>query len=619
MLKNNDYSKDDIVKFLKEEFERIITQYPHQRGGILREAQAFAIWFLHQEVGVDYESAHQFILDESNDCGVDFIWIDKDNQEILVGQIEYDASDWIKNPANPKKAIDTFNYFKEYLQSSNLPESLHDSAKNLWREAKRYLTDGFSIRYLFITPKYFSPKQEELIREKSGLPKYEFFTHEILLERGHEFLDGQTGTTSFDMVVKNEPLAICNDFCSIYVVNIDLKEIHRIVEFHEKRKRLKALFASNVRGYLNIKKRSKEIADAMRLTIKNDPEHFLVRNNGITLQCSKALLKEKVFSLKRASISNGCQTVMNIDRFFKENPGEEPNASVLVTIIELQKNAPMIAGEIARSRNFQNPIDNRDLMSNDPLLVTLHHRLFADTLHGSQKRYYLLRKQGEKQTILREEPGAKGKFMWIDSDELARRIAAVIRQDPYMSQQGTNDIFGKYFRKIFPKIQDPSHSRCKYAFWLTELLYWSYDPKSKWKGISDKQIYTQRDFKSLAIRPVSALIDIFLKEHFSFNEGLENRFVEKAEKWFYSKSFKDFEEVTFKMFDDFFRLEYAISKTLLGKKLAKARDVYISYKDLLKGPTYDYFLAKIKRGEMKTYQDQVRRSVKKFIEYLKNN
>ena len=51
---NDDYDEKDVIDFLKEEFERIITKYPRQsRGSTLNDAQALAIWFLHQEVGID--------------------------------------------------------------------------------------------------------------------------------------------------------------------------------------------------------------------------------------------------------------------------------------------------------------------------------------------------------------------------------------------------------------------------------------------------------------------------------------------------------------------------------------------------------------------------------------
>ena len=348
---NQDYQYDDTINFLKEELERIASQHPRQAGAnVLTEAQAFAVWFLHQETGLEYAEANEFILDDTNDCGVDFIFIDKKTSQMLIGQVEYDTSSWSRTPANQKKATETFEAFNKYLSESVLPDRLHESARPIWREAKKLATgDGFQIRYLFATPKHFSRAQEQTIRKETGLDGYEFFTHDVLIERGNEFLDGQTGVGSFTIPYAQPPLEIEYDFGKVYVMNVPIKAIHQIVDTHQRSKRLKALFASNVRSYLNTKKRSKEIADAMRQTIRNEPDRFLVYNNGITIQCSRATIKNGSLLVERASISNGCQTAMNIDRFYKDNEGANPSAEVLVSVIELRKDASHISGEVARA------------------------------------------------------------------------------------------------------------------------------------------------------------------------------------------------------------------------------------------------------------------------------
>jgi hypothetical protein len=616
-----DYEIEDIVDFLKEEFDRIITQYPFQfEGTILSDAQAFEIWFLHQEMGIEYGEARNFILDGTNDHGVDFIWIDDQNHEVIVGQAEYDVS-WSRGPASTNKAIKTFKEFNDYLLTSKLPDKLHDQAKTLWRTAKSKSVK-YKLRFVFVTPKHFSAKQEEYIRSATGLTNYDFITHDILIERGEEFLDGQTGMCNFSLKTK-DVLKIPFDFGTVYLSNINVSDINEIVEIHKKSRRLRALFASNVRTYLTRKRRNKDIAEEMKRTLKMAPQEFLLCNNGITIICNNVEKADTCLNLKRASITNGCQTVMNINSFFDENPEAFPAAEVLVTIIEIPKNVTKLAGDIARSRNNQNPVDYRDLMSNNFRLVCLHHRLMADRVAGSERRYYLLRKAGEKQTLLKEQPESRGKFVWIDSAELAQCIAAVIRQNPYLSQQGISKLFGKSFNNIFPGVNDPTHSRCKYSWWLIQLIWNSYGNKTKWKGVRDYQIIYEKDFKNPAIWMVAALIDKKLKDDFQFNEIIEKRFAEKAEKWGVNKrsaGSQDFQRITYKMIDDAYRLLHSESRTLLGKKLPKADNPYGSYRDLLKGPaTYDVILGELRKGKMITYQNQLHNSMKKLVEYLKNN
>jgi len=616
-----DYGENDVVKFLKEEFERIITNYPFQReGSVLSEAQAFEIWFLHQEMGVEYDEAQMHILDDTNDCGVDFIWLDDNNHEVVVGQAEYEPS-WTRSPASTNKASITFKEFNDYLLTSNLPAKLHEYGKTLWRTAKQR-SNEYKIRFVYVTPKYFTANQEGKIRLAAGVSNYDFVTHDILLERGAEFLDGQTGMYNFSLTT-GDTLKIPFDTGTVYIANVKVKEIYDVVEKHKKSKRLRALFASNVRTYLSGKKRNKDIAEAMKTTLKKAPQEFFLCNNGITIISNHIKSDGKSLSLERASITNGCQTAMNIHSFFEENPTANPNAEVLITAIEIPKNVTRLAGDVARSRNNQNPVDYRDLMSNNFRLVCLHHRLLADRVAGSERRYYLLRKAGEKQTLLKEQPEFRGRYIWIDAAELAQCIAAVIRQNPYLSQQGISDLFGKSFNSVFPDVNDPTHSRCKYSWWITELIWQSYDNKSKWKGINDPQIYYQKDFKNPARWMIAALIDHRLKDRYRFNESLEQRFVSKAEKWWTNRKLaesQDFEDHVFKMIEDAFHLLRAVSRTLLGKKLPKADNPYANYEDLLKGPsTYEVVLRELQKGKMKTYQDRLDNSMNKLVEYLKVN
>lgn len=158
-----EYEIEHLIKFLKEEFERIIVLCGRGSGdSLLSDAQALAIWFLHQEVGMTYEAASPCVLDDTNDCGVDFMWENKDSKRVLVGQVEYDSRDWAREPANEKKATETFSEFRNYLDRDSLPERLHQAAQTAWRRAKKLTNhDGYTARYYFVTPKNFSEAQRE--------------------------------------------------------------------------------------------------------------------------------------------------------------------------------------------------------------------------------------------------------------------------------------------------------------------------------------------------------------------------------------------------------------------------------------------------------------------------
>ena len=610
---SQEYEIEHLIQFLKEELERIIIQSGRASGdSVLGDAQALAIRFLHQKVGNSYEEAHHCVLDEANDCGVDFIRWTKKARRYWLDRLSTMRGVRVNHQLMSKRRrrhlVNFANIFNQiYCQRTCMRRPTP------WRQTKMLIKqESYLPRFYYVTPKHFSDSQRERIRQAANLEDYDFFTHEELLERGEEFLDGQTGMSSFKLEFNSLPLKLTFDYGQVFVVAVPLKNIHETVQLHKKQKKLRALFASNVRSYLNVKKRSKEIAEAIRATISQKPEQFLVCNNGVTIQCSEAKLNHDHIFLERASISNGCQTVMNIDRFFNENHGANPNAQVLVTVIELKKDAANISAEVAIARNNQNPVDNRDLKSNHPMMVTLFHRLFAEKLKDSERRYYLLRKQGEKQVIIKEEEDAKWKYFWMDADRLARCIAAVLRQNPFISQQGTNDVFGKFFPVIFPVIQDPSHNRCKFSFWLKKMIEKSYEGRDRWRGVGDPQISQQKDFKGPAEWTAAALIARQLQCNFSFQTSLEDRFVDYCEKWYCMKgtaSIETFQEIVFEMIEDAFLLLQSIAKMLLGKQLPKSKGIYSQYDDLFKGPNYDYICLQIKKGVQIGKQRELKRSM----------
>lgn len=625
IFKEFDYRTDDIHSFLNEEFERIIQQDSFtDSNNVMSDSRALAVWFLHQETGLDYENALQYVLDDKNDAGIDLIWIDNSNNEILIGQVEYEGGTWGRSKVSKNKAINTFNEFMSYLDKLHLPENLPDHSKMLWRQANKFIKEKFfRPRYIYITPKVVSEKDEKLIRTKSGISNYEFFDYEILMERAHEFIDGQTGLSNFYFFLnKNKkPLVISLENGLVTILDVTISDVYRIVKQHRNEKRLKSLFASNVRSYLNKAGLSKEIGGEIRRTIEDEPSNFMMYNNGITIQAQKVEHKDNKLLLKRASISNGCQTSMNILKYFDENPKRNPPANILITIIQLNEYSSKITGEIARFRNFQNEVNYRDLRSNDPLLVTLQHRIFANNLEGSTKRYYLQRKRGEKESLLQEEPVVKRKYLWIDVERLAKCIAAVIRQKPEYSGEGSNQLFGKYYKEIFPGINEPSYKNCIYAFWLDSMINHSYKPKDKWKVIGkDQNIYYQKDFKRPAKWCAAAFLHKILCNNYSIdkNNNFQELFTKKCEIWKYGKKngeVQEFQKNLFDVIEKCFIYMHAIAKDSLNKNFPK-KTVYTNYDDLFKGPNYDIFIKTLSSNKFVGKKRQLLKSIDKLMRFL---
>ena len=139
-------------------------------------------------------------------------------------------------------------------------------------------------------------------------------------------------------------------------------------------KRIEDLFLPNVRSFLGIK--SGSINEGIKETIldKDDRENFYLFNNGLTVICdsfrySPGRETDGIITVNGAYVLNGGQTCRTIQETVSEliAGGEEDvgTASVLVRLYEIPEDRKELAGRIALSTNSQNPVDLRDLKSND--------------------------------------------------------------------------------------------------------------------------------------------------------------------------------------------------------------------------------------------------------------
>ena len=92
------------------------------------------------------------------------------------------------------------------------------------------------------------------------------------------------------------------------------------------------LFARNVRGYLG---KDTKVNIDLECTLDNEPEFFWYFNNGITIICDKAKLREskgeKFLDVWNPQIINGQQTVRSIARF------PESDATLLVKAMHIPR------------------------------------------------------------------------------------------------------------------------------------------------------------------------------------------------------------------------------------------------------------------------------------------
>jgi len=222
------------------------------------------------------------------------------------------------------------------------------------------------------------------------------------------------------------------DFRRVLVGKIAVSELAALFERHGDR-----LQERNIRRYLGLQ--GNRVNEGIAGTLKDQQEqsNFYFYNNGITLICDQfqhnALQDENwLVRLSGMHIINGGQTCTTIQRTLASGLLVSPKASVLVRIYELPKGEEDLVRTITYATNSQNPVDLRDLRSNDNRQKKLS--LSVEQLGYSYKRQ-------------RSETAAKSTD--ITSGTAAEAVLSIWRRRPHQVKFMTGEHFGKLYDIIF--------------------------------------------------------------------------------------------------------------------------------------------------------------------------
>lgn len=222
------------------------------------------------------------------------------------------------------------------------------------------------------------------------------------------------------------------DFRRVLVGKIAVTELAAIFDRHGDR-----LLERNIRRYLGLQGNRINEGIAHTLTMPGEQSNFYFYNNGITLTCNQFqhnALQDENWSLKLSGmqIINGGQTCKTIQRTLSSGHVTAPNASVLIRIYELPKGEEDLVRNITYATNSQNPVDLRDLRSNDD-----RQRKLAMSIE--QLGYSYRRQRSEVATRTTD----------ITSGTAAEAVLSIWRHRPHQGKFMTGGHFGKLYDTIF--------------------------------------------------------------------------------------------------------------------------------------------------------------------------
>ena len=324
------------------------------------------------EEAISNEELH--IGELGNDKGIDFVFIDEEEQTIHLFQCKYSDT---KEKTFSLDMIDRdVSVAERWLNSSDNTGNrrLLKFKENYYGENKTYNKVWYCCvfgRANDKLKKYCDENEIQLVDIDDILNEYISFH---LKSQPKNIKRIETGKIN----KKHSWLQITYDKdegINAYIFKVNIKWLHDIVKRYGY-----PLFDANLRQRLRHTKKSlaMQVSEEIISTLNDEPEKFVYLNNGITIACSKI---ENISSGNKTNVKvrmynpqiiNGCQTSNTIYNWYK-NIDKEVNAEIIIKALEIKNHREII--EVTKAANLQNPIESRDLYSSDKLQTKIEYQL----------------------------------------------------------------------------------------------------------------------------------------------------------------------------------------------------------------------------------------------------
>lgn len=403
-----------------------------------QRSAAFVLLCMANCLDIPLEDAVELLTEGGNDAGVDGLHIGEvEDGEFLVtvfqGKYKINNLDATANfPENGvQKAVNTVQVLFDPAKEIDLNPLLKPKVE----EIRSLVRDGYipNVRMILCNNGAKWTEQGQRWIDQSGLPEKQtlwiHFNHNSIVEilRKTKTVD-DTLRMSGDAVFENF------NFRRVVIGKVQVSEIAELFNRHHDQ-----LLQRNIRRYLGLNE-NRVNADIHR-TLANpmSRENFYFFNNGITIIC-KAFRHNALqganyqLKLENMQVINGGQTCKTIQHTLNSPDLFEDyqNTYVMVRVYELADDDHGFVTDITYATNSQNPVDLRDLRSNDAFQKDLEL--------GMKDLGYTYKRQ-------REEGGVGSNV--ITSSIAAEATLAIWREKPHQAKFRRKEHFGKLYEDIF--------------------------------------------------------------------------------------------------------------------------------------------------------------------------
>jgi hypothetical protein len=409
-----------------------------------KKSAAFVILSMATVLDISTEDAAELLTDGGNDAGVDGIYIgDVDDWEFTVSlfQGKYKVNNLSGDANFPendvKKAINTISA----LFDPSKEIQLNDKVKPKIEEIRSLIRDGYipNVRMVLCNngAKWTTSAQDWINQSGFSNDQVEWthWNHDQIVSILQK-------KKAVDDSLRLHGKAVIEDFNfrRVLVGKVPVTEIAELFNRHDD-----LLLERNIRRYLGL--HSNRVNLAIRETLTNPKRklNFYFFNNGITMICRKfrhnALQGENYqVKLEGLQIINGGQTCKTIQQTLKDpnQASQYENVFVLIRIYELSEEDEKdkeFVNDITFATNSQNPVDLRDLHSNDEIQRKLEI--------GIADLGYTYKRQ-------REEGFTGPSF--VTSATVAEGVLSIWCRSPHQGKFRRREHFGVLYDSIFKKL-----------------------------------------------------------------------------------------------------------------------------------------------------------------------
>lgn len=425
---------DQRLSGIIEEYASLL---PHGDDNKKRFA-AFVLLCISTALDIELSEAAELLTEGGNDAGVDGIYIgemDDSEFEVIIFQGKYkikDLSGTANFPENGvQKAVNTVQVLFDPAKKISLNPQLEAQVE----EIRSLIRDGYipNVKVVLCNNGVRWTEQAQSWIEQSRLTENQVqwihFNHNSILEILRK-------TTPVNDSLKLSGVAVFDafDFKRVVVGKVQVTEIAELFNKHQD-----LLLQRNIRRYLGLNENRVNLEIHNTLVDTEDRKNFYFFNNGITIICRKfrhnALQNEDyLLKLEGMQVINGGQTCKTIQQTLNKPElfADYHNTYVLVRIYELEDENQDFVTDITYATNSQNPVDLRDLRSNDDIQKSLEE--------GLKDLGYIYKRQ--------REAGGFGPNI-INSSVAAEAALAIWRKKPQQAKFRRKEHFGKLYEEIF--------------------------------------------------------------------------------------------------------------------------------------------------------------------------